>query len=395
MRADAALETLARAETPASGPVEHVLLTGATGFFGPFLLSALLRRTQYTFHAIVRATDPVHGMDRIRASLRRSRLWTPALDEELETRVHVVCGDVSRHNLGLKAEQWRTLSTKVQAVCHNAALVNYVMSYDALRPHNVDGTREMLRFASTGVKKAFHLISSTFIYGWTVKDILWETDANPEMANLDFGYAQSKWVAEQLVYAAGAQGLDVRIYRPSLISASTGGVGSKDDIAVRLLAFMINHGVGVDAKNQVSFSPADIVADNIATLVAQPGHAGKTFHATIDGYYNMKDVTSLITAKYGYPFAYYDIPAFVAEMNRRCSRDDLIYPLLDFFNRSQDKLAAMQHKRYNNDGYRGARDAAPDARPDPRLEETVSYLMEFLFREGIVRRPSESGAASA
>ena len=110
----------------------------------------------------------------------------------------------------------------------SAAEVNYVASYDALKPHNVDGTREMLRFAHTGVKKTFHLISSTFIYGWTVKDVLWERDANPEMENLDFGYAQSKWVAEQLVYAAGKQGLDVRIYRPSLISASEqSAIGSR------------------------------------------------------------------------------------------------------------------------------------------------------------------------
>jgi len=41
------------------------------------------------------------------------------------------------------------------------------------------------------------------------------------MAALDFGYAQSKWVAEQLVFAAGRQGLNVRVYRPSFITAST------------------------------------------------------------------------------------------------------------------------------------------------------------------------------
>jgi thioester reductase-like protein len=306
-----------------------------------------------------------------------------------------VCGDVSRHNLGLKSEQWKSLTQRVQAVVHNAALVNYVMSYDALRPHNVDGTRELLRFASTGAAKVFHLVSSTFIYGWTVKDILWETDANPTMENLDFGYAQSKWVAEQLVHAAGRHGMDVRIYRPSLISAATNGVGSKDDIAVRLLAFMINHGIGVDAKNQISFSPADIVADNIAAIAVQPGQAGRTYHLTVDDYYNMADVTRTITKNYGYPFAYYDIPRFIEEMNRRATKDDLIYPLLDFFNRSQAKLAAMQHKRYNNDGYREVRSRAVDGRPDPRLEETVSYLMDFLLRDGIVRQRADGRASSA
>ena len=389
MRSDAALEPLARVEP--GGPAEptDLLLTGVTGFFGPFLLENLLRQTAYRIHALVRASDPVHGLDRIRAGFRRNRLWTAELDEALERRVHVVCGDVARHNLGLRSEQWKALSSKVQAVCHNAALVNYVMSYDALRPHNVDGTREALRFASTGIPKTFHMVSSTFIYGWTVKDVLWETDANPSMENLDFGYAQSKWVAEHLVHAAERQGLDVRIYRPSLISSSTTGVGSRDDIAIRLLAFMINHGVAVSSKNQVSFLPADIAARNLVSILKGPKRPERTFHLTIDEYYNMADVTRLITRDYGYSFVYYDIARFVAEMTRRSTRDDLIYPLLDFFNRSHEKLAAMQHKRYNNDAYRRARADAEGSRPDPTLEETVRYQMEFLLREGIVGRPGE------
>ncbi|HEX6852011.1 MAG TPA: thioester reductase domain-containing protein [Candidatus Polarisedimenticolaceae bacterium] len=388
MRSDAALERLPRLEiAERDAPVTDLLMTGVTGFFGPFLLENLLRQTPYRIHALARANDPVHGMDRIRAAIRRARLWTPALEERLERRVHVVCGDVSRHNLGLKSDQWKSLSAKVQAVCHNAALVNYVMSYDALRPHNVDGTREALRFASSGARKTFHMISSTFIYGWTAKDVLWETDANPAMENLDFGYAQSKWVAEQLVLAAEKQGLDVRIYRPSLISSSTHGVGSRDDIAIRLLAFMIQHGVAVSSRNQISFSPADVAANNIVALMRLPKGEERTFHVTVDDYYNMADVTRRITRDYGYTFAYYDIARFVAEMTRRSTRDDLIYPLLDFFNRSHEKLSAMQHKRYNNDAYRRARAKAPDARPDPTLEETVRYQMEFLLREGIIPKP--------
>ena len=53
------------------------------------------------------------------------------------------------------------------------------------------------------------------------------------MSGLDFGYSQTKWVAEQLVFAAQRQGLDVRIFRPSLISPTSAGFGSQDDILVR------------------------------------------------------------------------------------------------------------------------------------------------------------------
>jgi len=394
MRADAALSDMkAAARIDGTAPLSHVLLTGATGFFGPFLLNSLLRETPYVVHVLTRATDPVHGLDRIRASLRRSRLLTPEVEDRVERRVRVVCGDVARHNLGLKAAQWNHLTAEVQAVCHNAAAVNYVLGYDALRPHNVDGTRELLRFASTGAAKEFHLISSTFIFGWTAQGVLREDDGNDDMANLDFGYSQSKWVAERLVFEAEKQGLKVRVYRPSLISASSGGVGSRDDIFVRLLAFILTHGISVTARNQISLLPADVAADNIVAIFKQRETGQTTFHVTVDDYYNMIDVASVLSRDYGYAFRELPIPEFVAEMNRRSTRDDPIYPLLDFFNRSHAKLTAMQHKRYDNSGYRQARSLAEGGRPDPTLTDTIAHLVRFLVTEGMIPEPPRRNVA--
>ncbi|HEX9636018.1 MAG TPA: thioester reductase domain-containing protein [Acidobacteriota bacterium] len=387
MRSDARLERWSELSIGArGGPATDVLLTGATGYLGPFLLASLLRRTPYRFQVLIRATDPSHGLDRIRAGLRRARVWTPELEQTLERRVQVRCGDLAAARLGLTAGEWESLALQVRAVVHGAALVNYVMGYDALRPHNVEGTRELLRFAFTGARKQFHFVSSTFIYGWTAKAVLLESDHNQAMENLDFGYAQSKWVAEQLVLAAERQGLEVRIYRPSLLSASTGGVGSGDDIAVRLLAFMINHGVAVRARNQISFLPVDIAADNIAAIVGQPRVAATALHVTADSYYNMTDVTRTISRDYGYRFGYYDIARFVDQMNRRCSRQDSLFPLLDFFNRSHPKIAAMQHKRYSNQAYRAARAQAGGVRGEPALAETVSYLIDFMRGAGIISK---------
>lgn len=362
----------------------NVLVTGATGFFGPFLLSSLLRRTSYTYYVLTRASDPGHGMDRIRDSLRRSLLWTPSLAEQVEKRVHVVCGDISEHNLGLSSEQWESLAAQIGAVCHNAARVNYVLNYEALRPHNVDGTRELLRFSFARRLKEFHHISTTFIFGWTLTGTLLESDNNDEMQSLDFGYSQSKWVAERLVFEAEKQGLKVHVYRPALISASTGGVWDENDVAVRLLAFMINHGVAVSSGNQVSFLPADVVADNIASIFNERHGVDRTLHVTADEYYNLTDITQLLSSQFGYSFVYYEIPGFIAELNRRCTRSDPLYPFLGFLNQSHRKIAAMQLKRYNNQCYGKARDRSVNGRSDPSLKDTVSYLMAYMLREGLV-----------
>jgi thioester reductase-like protein len=91
------------------------------------------------------------------------------------------------------------------------------------------------------------------VFGWAVKSVLYETDLQREYGALDFGYSQSKWVAEQVVVDARSRGLSARIFRPALVSPSVTGGGNNFDIAVRLVAFMVNHGIGVDALNQVSF----------------------------------------------------------------------------------------------------------------------------------------------
>ncbi|UCG14951.1 MAG: thioester reductase domain-containing protein [Deltaproteobacteria bacterium] len=385
MRRDANLGSINCGDLPeADEPLTSVLLTGPTGFFGPFLLSSLLLQTPYTYYVLTRAADQASGMGRIRSSLRSARLWTPDLQVALEKRVHIVCGDIAQHNLGIRSEKWKSLTTRVQAIIHNAALVNYVLNYNALKPHNVDGTRELLRFSCTGTKKEFHFISSTIIFGWTSKGEPLESENNEDMLNLDFGYAQSKWVAEQLVFAAEKQGLNVKVYRPAFISASTNGIASKDDIVIRLLAFMINHGIAVNARNQISFLPADVTANNIAAIFKQRQTANQTLHVTVDDYYNLSDITRLITEEYGYPFVYYDIPTFVAEITRRCAKEDPLYPLLDFFNRSHPKITAMQHKRYGNDRYREARQLSGNSYSQPTLQQTVSYLMSYMLREGII-----------
>lgn len=387
MRADAQLP-LPELPPARDGVPTDILLTGATGFLGPFLLSNLLEQTSYTVHALVRATDAAHSLDRIVASLRRARLWSPALEVDVRARVRVICGDLAEPHLGIGEAEFQRLAESVDAIVHNGALVNYVRTYDALRPANVGGTWELLRLAMTSHRKTFHLVSSTFIYGWSTMPVVGEAYANEEMSGLDFGYSQTKWVAEQLALNAQRQGLDVRIYRPSLIGPTSAGFGSQDDIYVRLTAFMIEHGLAVSALNQVSLLPADLIADHIVALMSLPAEAraecGHVFNMTADDYYNLRDITRVLSERYGYRFEYHDIPSFAELLNQRCTPRDPMYPLVDFLTRSADKIAAMRDKRYDNTQYRHARELAKVRTHEPPLAETVDNLVRFLRCERLV-----------
>lgn len=394
MRSDANCSFPTGGLLPAAVSQQRVLLTGPTGFFGPFLLAGLLDQTPAMVDVLVRAADEMHGQRRIAAALRRAGLWTSKRESQVRDRVRVVCGDLAQDRLGLDQETWQLLAEDTQAILHNGATVNYVHSYESLRSHNVGGTRELLRLATTVRQKPFHLISSTFIFGWSVKPVLWETDCNAEMARLDFGYSQSKWVAEELVRKAAGQGLPTQIYRPSLISPSTARAGSRDDIAIRLLAFMINHQLAVDARNQISFLPADVAADNIVSIFHRGQPTGGALHVTADEYYNFADVTRMISSLYGYSFRYHDIPEFIDEMNRLCTKDDLLYPLRPFLTKAHRKISAMEHKRYNNRDYLQARQIGSGGRQEPPLAETVSAIVEFMLHEGIIPSPPGGSAAN-
>ncbi len=377
---------------------KHVLLTGGTGFIGPFLMKSLLEQTSAKIFVLVRSSDEEGGRQRLVAAMESMGSPGRELMRMFDDRVIPLCGDLAQRNLGLTPETWKFLAEEVDTVFHNGATVNYLFNYDRMRDANVVGTNEVLRLASEGRRKEFNYVSTTFVFGWAVKSVLWETDSNQDMELLDFGYSQTKWVAEQVVADARAKGLSARIFRPALVSPSVLGGGNNFDIAVRLVAFMVNHGITVDTLNQVSFVPADIVANNIVAIATSEGTANGTFHVVRDDYANMLDITDLITKTTGRQFEVFRLPEFVPELIRRCRKEDLLFPLLDFLVGSVDNISSMEFKRYDNSAYQAARDASAWGKPDPSLEETVSGILKFMHRKGIIsvapRQAVEAAVAS-
>ncbi len=362
----------------------QVLLTGGTGFMGPFFIKSLLEQTEAKIHVLVRSSEEKQGRERLRAAMESMGPCEADLMEMFEDRVIPVCGDLGQPKLGLTQDVWDFLASEIDTVFHNGATVNYLFNYDRMRDANVMGTNEVIRLAFEGRPKEFNYVSTTFVFGWAVKSVLYETDHNEDMELLDFGYSQSKWVAEQVVFDARNRGLSARVFRPALVSPSVTGGGNNFDIAVRLVAFMVNHGIGVDTLNQVSFVPADIVANNIVAIATTPGTGNKTYHIVRDDYSNMMDITGLITQATGRQFEGFSLPDFIPELVRRCRKEDLLFPLLDFLVGSVDNISAMEFKRYDNSSYQTARDASKWGKPDPSLEDTVNGILKFMHRKGII-----------
>ncbi len=361
-------------------PGNDILLTGGTGFLGPFLLKSLLEQTSGNIYVLVRGADTEKAQERIWAAQKAAFGNLHPGNSIHSHRIIPICGNLDQPELGMDNITYQSLCRSVGRIFHNGAMVNYLYNYEKMKPVNVAGTHELVQFALTGCPKEFNHISTTFIFGWAVKDVLFERNSNDSIDLLDFGYSQSKWVSEQIVMDAMKQGLQVRIFRPALISPSIHGYGHNFDIAIRLLAFMIKYGIGVDAKNQVSFTPADVVANNIVAISNLPDSINHTFHITRDNYNNMAEITEMITGITGQKFKTFKLHQFVPEVLSRCTKSDMLFPLLDFLVRSVDKINAMEFKRYDNHNYQKFRNATPMGLPDPSLEETVGGIIRFLER---------------
>ncbi|MFI6044508.1 amino acid adenylation domain-containing protein [Nocardia sp. NPDC051321] len=270
----------AAAARRASGPAHTVLLTGATGFVGTFLLDALLENTDLHVHCLVRAGNDAAAWDRLLAS--RSSY---GLDSgRLAARVTAFAGDLTRPLLGLSAMRYRQLSESIDLIVHNGARVHHFEPYARLRAANVAGTERILRLATTGVLKPVHLVSSC--------DTAHAVDGNPAILSEDRrvpaeslppnGYVQSKWVAERLAHAAADRGVPVSIYRPSRVGghSESGATGPDDAFWNLVRAMVVLEAVPREVYDSATIDlvPVDWVAAAIVHLLA--GGPARTYHLT-------------------------------------------------------------------------------------------------------------------
>ncbi|KAH6677909.1 enterobactin synthetase component F [Plectosphaerella plurivora] len=247
-----------------------VLLTGATGYLGAFLLKSLIEHTTATIVCLVRFTDPNDdcapgGIARIRKNLIDLGIWEDSMLERME----VLPGNLSRKRLGLSTETLEDISSRIEVIIHAAATVNLVYPYAALRNPNVGGTREILRLASLSGATLHHIstngVLTPSVEGWS-EDAMVDLEDVPEKL-LD-GYGQTKWVAEKLVVEAARRGMPVKIYRPGTISghSATGSTNTYDLLnALIVESLQLGHAPNVDGWF-AEMTPADFVTEAIITL---------------------------------------------------------------------------------------------------------------------------------
>ena len=180
-----------------------VLLTGATGYFGPYLLRQLISDTSVSaIHCVaVRAESPSDAKSRLHPSVATS------------PKVSVHHGDLGSPLLGLPEHVFSELTYSVDLIIHSGARRSFWDSYYSLRDSNVTSTRTLLRLASPR-RVPIHFISTSGVlllsdatnpYNCATSQAE-EAAASlagfPPPVDGSEGYAASKWASEVLLEKA-------------------------------------------------------------------------------------------------------------------------------------------------------------------------------------------------
>jgi fatty acid CoA ligase FadD9 len=289
-------ELAAAGRTPPLGP-PVVVLTGANGFLGRFLLLELVERVAPAggrVIAIVRAADDDSARWRLAASYGRADSVLSTRFAELTAapgRLEVLAGDLIEPRLGLSPERWDRLASEVSAVVHPGALVNHALSYVQLFEPNVLGTVEVMRLALPRRAPIAFVSTAGVFTSVDPTDVVREDESiaalGPTRA-IDMGYAAgyeaTKWAGELLMHdLQGRSGIPVSVFRPSLIMPpeSVPGQVNAPDLLTRLLHGVIVTGLAPRsfyanraARHHFDGLPVDVSARAIAAiaLAAQDGY---------------------------------------------------------------------------------------------------------------------------
>jgi thioester reductase-like protein len=336
-------DLIAAAPSPAVPADEFraVLLTGATGFVGRFVLAELLRQADgLTVHCLLRADTPEHGLERIRRAMRDAEIW----DEGFADRIRVWPGDIGEPLLGLAPDHFAWLAGEIDAVYHLAAELNLISSYAAVREVNARSVGDVLKLALTGRVK--HLVYSStmgvfpqYFAGFTgdFAGLPVEDEARPDIALMRSvlppgltGYPWSKLTVEESLRFARSHGVPATIMRlPEMGAAAATGYTQNTDIVVRIITAIYDTGLVPAGFRLCWTEPVDTVAEILVRLSLNPRRQHAIYHLV-----NPEPTThGLSPLDFGLDLREVSYPEFKLACQARGAQGPLhgYWPLVDYF----------------------------------------------------------------
>ncbi|KAF5857520.1 hypothetical protein ETB97_005698 [Aspergillus alliaceus] len=373
----------------------RVLITGVTGFVGAYLLHYLLSLPAVKKIAcLARSRGELTASDRIQKALERYDLWDSSLKKM--QKIIILEGDLVDDTLGLGEDQFTWLANWASVLFHVGAKTNWCEPYQSHFEPNIIGTKNIIRLAASGRRKPLHYVSSIDV--WSVTGLIFGTKRvcedeplKPHLGSTpyDTGYAQSQWVAEEMVRRVRDRGLPVAIYRPGfVIGDSKRAVGNPDDFFSRLIMGCIQLGYWPELPHQrLEYVTVDYVCSAILHIASKNhnlGHSYSLVSPDVTQSVNLEE-TCVLLSKAGYPVKQIPYQDWVQKV--REATDNPLVPLMPMLEepilRDLTRLQTNEHTPvYEATNTVEALADRPDIRYTPLDHTLLRRKIEYWIKKG-------------
>ncbi len=259
-----------------------VLLTGATGFLGCYLMRDLLVHSDAKLHVTIRGKSREDAYARLAA--KAAHYFGSDFLEGHRRRINVVLSDLEQPMLGLDRGTFDALARTVDCVIHAAALTKHYGDYATFVKANVDATKHVIEL----VRRSgcdFNVVS-------TISVGLGEIPGRPRALFTEFDcdigqvagnhYVRTKLEAEKAVLALRDEGFACNIFRVGFLTGDSRTLkfqeNADDSGFVQTLKSYVALGkIPLSALTQ-SFCPVNEVSDAILKLLGASSLLNQTHH---------------------------------------------------------------------------------------------------------------------
>ncbi|KAK0846243.1 large subunit of alpha-aminoadipate reductase [Friedmanniomyces endolithicus] len=408
------------AESPGVSTGMNILLTGATGFLGAYILRDLLMRSPPNHvYAHVRAKSPAQALERIRTTSTAYGIWEDRW--VTEGVLEIVLGNLKEPKLGMGLHNYKRIAADADLIVHNGAHVHWLLPYENLKAANVQSTLECIKLCAKGKPKRLAFVSSTsaldsehYLQRTELGEKILETDnLEGSREGLATGYGQTKWVSEKMIGEACKRGLSGVVIRSGYVLGDPNtGVSNTDDFLIRMLKGCVQIGCRPDVRNTINMVPVTHVARLIAAT-AFYGEKGSVSHVEAHPRLSFNELLGTLES-YGYeaPLEHYDywrdlVVKYVEDGSKReelallglyhMVTDDLPEdtkaPVLDDRNAQKALKADTKNLAAKSSLQSGSGGDLVTGTPQGVTKEAVAAYLAFLVARGFMPKPEGKGAA--
>lgn len=260
-----------------------VLLTGVTGGLGSHLLQQMMFETSTKIEKVY-CLIRTGGDESVDARMQKTLEYREITLPETDVEVVYLPTDLSKADLGLDKRVADEIRRGVTLIIHAAWPVNFNASLSSFEA-SIASTVNLLEFAIASRQACrFYFCSST------ASIINHKTTPIPEIPTGEtgdaskIGYAQSKWVTEQVV-SSYASVVDVGIFRiGQLCGDSLHGVWSESEgWSLMFAATNVISAMPRLVEDNVAWLPVDVAAKAILEIVRDRHGSGEVWHIVNPG----------------------------------------------------------------------------------------------------------------